>query len=66
MSRVFEHPNYYGGFVCPVCHTSDDRPVVLEPIAEPEGNIVECAQVHADCHAEVEEAKRTINERKAG
>lgn len=49
-SRVFDHPNYHGGFDCPVCRTSKDAPVVLVPIPGTEDDgIVECKQVHAAC-----------------
>jgi len=48
--RKFEHPNM-DGFVCPICHTSADEPVILVPIPGTERDtIVECQQVHAECY----------------
>jgi hypothetical protein len=48
--RTFPHPNMEN-FVCPVCMTSADFPVVLVPIPGTEdGNIVQARQVHADCY----------------
>ena len=47
--REFEHPNLEG-FVCPLCDTSTDAPVVLIPIpGTEEGNIMQAAQVHSHC-----------------
>ena len=49
--RTFEHPDFSGGFTCPICSTSADAPVVLVLIAGTEdGNIMEAAQVHAECY----------------
>jgi hypothetical protein len=47
--RIFPHPNPVN-FMCPVCQTNADRPVILLPIpgTEKDGN-VECKQVHAEC-----------------
>lgn len=49
--RVFQHPNRSGGFRCPICKTSADRPVVLVGIPGTEnGNIQQAAQAHAECY----------------
>ena len=64
-SRVFEHPNMSGGFVCPVCKCGADDPVVLAPIPGTQhDNIVECKQVHAKCW-EVIDLVRQIEETRA-
>lgn len=49
--REFAHPNMSGGFVCPVCNTGKDAPVVLVgiPGTESDGTI-ECKQVHSECY----------------
>ena len=48
--RTFEHPNMEG-FECPICHSSKDAPVVLVGIPGTEdGNIMQAAQVHAECY----------------
>jgi hypothetical protein len=48
-SRVFDHPNPIN-FLCPICKTKADRPVVLVALPGTEsGNIVEAEQVHAEC-----------------
>lgn len=48
--RIFDHPNMGGGFICPACGTSEDKPVVLIAIdGTEEGRIAQAAQVHADC-----------------
>lgn len=53
--REFEHPNYSCGFVCPVCKTSTDKPVVLVGIPGTEdGWNMEAEQVHALCQSLVE------------
>lgn len=50
MSRAFPHPNYAHGFVCPICRTAADAPVVLVPNSEPdEDGICTADQVHEDC-----------------
>ncbi len=47
--RQFAHPNMEN-FLCPICQTKADKPVVLVGIKEPEENgIVECKQVHSEC-----------------
>jgi hypothetical protein len=47
--RVFDHPNMHN-FKCPICHTSDDKPVVLVGIGgtESDGNM-EARQYHLEC-----------------
>jgi hypothetical protein len=48
--RTFDHPNYTGGFTCPVCKTDADLPVTLIGIPGTEdGNIMRAEQVHAEC-----------------
>ena len=48
--RTFDHPNFWGGWRCPVCKTSADAPVTLIPIPGTETDgIVQCKQVHAEC-----------------
>ena len=48
-SRIFEHP-YPVNFLCPICKTKADCPVVLVEIpGTEEDGIVECSQVHAEC-----------------
>ena len=47
--RFFEHPNP-DGFLCPICKTGDDKPVVLVKIAGTEKDgIIEAKQIHLDC-----------------
>lgn len=47
--RSFEHPNM-DGFVCPICKTSDDKPIVLIGISGTEDDgIMEAHQYHVDC-----------------
>lgn len=66
--KPFKHPNFYGGFTCPVCNTSADRPVVLLAIpgTERDGNC-EAVQVHHECAKLVEKmAKIEEKEKEAG
>lgn len=50
--RVFPHPNLGHGWICPICRTAADQPVVLIPKSEPdEHGICEAEQVHAECWA---------------
>ena len=47
--RVFEHPNLEN-FKCPICGTSDDKPVVLVAIDGTEkGRNMEARQYHIEC-----------------
>ncbi len=47
--RVFEHPNLEN-FKCPICGTSDDKPVTLIGInGTQEGFNIEANQYHIDC-----------------
>jgi hypothetical protein len=48
-SRIFPHHNN-ANFLCPVCKTNADRPVILLPIPGTEKDCnVECRPVHAEC-----------------
>jgi hypothetical protein len=48
--RTFDHPNVSGGWRCPICGTSDDKPVVLIGIdGTQEGGIMQANQYHLDC-----------------
>jgi hypothetical protein len=48
--RQFEHPNM-NGFLCPICKTAADAPVVLVGIpGTEEDGIIECDQVHSECY----------------
>ena len=50
--RTFEHPNYAGGFICPLCQTAADQPVTLVEIpGTEEGFNIQAMQVHAECLA---------------
>ena len=49
--KIFEHPNMFE-FKCPICGTSDDKPVTLVSIAGtevPESKRIKAKQVHVDC-----------------
>jgi len=47
--KVFERPNL-NGFICPICGTAEDKPVVLVEIeGTQKGNIAEARQYHIDC-----------------
>lgn len=48
--RIFDHPNMHGDWVCPVCKTKADKPVVLVGKDGTEmDNIMEVVQTHVDC-----------------
>ena len=48
--RVFKEPNTDIEFVCPICKTSDIKPVTLVGIVgTEEGNNMKAIQVHIDC-----------------
>lgn len=50
--RAFPKPNHSLGFVCPVCNTSADVPVVLVSIPSTyDDGICEAIQVHEECAA---------------
>lgn len=47
--KVFEHPNL-DKFICPICNTSEDKPVVLIGVdGTQEGNNMQAAQIHLYC-----------------
>ena len=47
--RVFEHPNL-SNFNCPICNTSEDKPVTLCIIdGTKEDRIAQAIQIHIDC-----------------
>lgn len=47
--RTFEHPNKKN-FICPICKTQEDKPVVLVAILGTEKDgIVQARQYHLDC-----------------
>lgn len=48
--RQFPHPNM-NGFICPVCNTNSDFPVVLVGIPGTEdGGNMQARQVHYECY----------------
>ena len=48
--RIFKHANMFGGWECPICHTSEDKPVVLIGIdGTQDGRNEQAEQVHVDC-----------------
>lgn len=48
--KQFGHPNM-DGFICPICNTNADEPVVLVGIPGIEiDGIIECKQVHSECY----------------
>jgi hypothetical protein len=48
--RIFEKPNLSDGWKCPVCETSEEKPVTLVGIrgTEDEG-LMKAEQFHVDC-----------------
>jgi len=49
--RVFQHPNM-SKFKCPICGTSEDKPVTLIGISgteRPDSKIIQAEQYHVDC-----------------
>ncbi len=49
MIKEFEHPNMKG-FVCPICKTSEDRPIILMSVpGTQEKNIARAQQYHRTC-----------------
>ena len=47
--RVFDHPNL-AGFLCPICKTVADKPVVLvKKAGTGKDGIMEAEQIHLDC-----------------
>ena len=48
--HIFDHPNFQGGFECPICKTSEDKAVVLIGIlGTEEGSIMQARQYHVGC-----------------
>ena len=48
--RSFKHPNTNGSWVCPICKTNDDKPVVLIGIVgTQDGGNIQAEQFHLDC-----------------
>lgn len=48
--RTFDHPNTSSGWKCPICNTSEDKPVVLIGIVgTEEDRNMEAEQFHLDC-----------------
>ena len=58
MSRVFDHPNLSLDWVCPICRTNADIPVILVPIKQIDEWNAEAEQVHLKCAALVAETAR--------
>jgi len=49
--RVFDPPNTFNVWRCPIGNTAADNPAVLVPIPGTErGGNVEARQIHAACH----------------
>lgn len=57
--RAFDHPNMTN-FMCPICRTKADKPVVLVGIhgTEDEGNM-QAEQVHLECYELVERMSKS-------
>lgn len=48
--RIFKKPNISGGFICPICGSSEEKEVVLIGIQGTENNgNMEARQYHLDC-----------------
>ena len=50
--NIFDHPNTSNGWVCPICKTNADKPVVLIGIVgtyESENKVEQAEQFHLDC-----------------
>ena len=48
--RAFAKPNLGGGWKCPICHTAEEKEVVLVGIQGTEdGGNIQAEQVHLDC-----------------
>lgn len=48
--RTFEHPNTSDNWVCPICNTNEDKPIVLiDIIGTKEGNNMQAEQFRLDC-----------------
>ena len=56
--RVFDHPNMRN-FLCPVCRTKADKPVVLIGIPGTEDNgTMRAQQAHLECYELVEKMQK--------
>lgn len=48
--KIFEHPNTNGNWLCPICKTNENKPVILIGIDDTiDGNIMQAEQFHVDC-----------------
>lgn len=48
--KTFEHPNLDTDWICPICGTREDKPIVLIGIAgTEEGNNIQAEVFHLDC-----------------
>ena len=48
--KIFEEPNLGNGWKCPICGTSEKKPVTLIPIlGTRKGNISQAEQYHVSC-----------------
>ena len=48
--KIFDKPNLSNKWICPICKTSDNKPVIL--VGDPEtskDNLMEAEQYHVDC-----------------
>lgn len=48
--KNFKHPNWQKDEKCPLCNTTEDKPVILVPIAgTSDGNLAEAQKIHEHC-----------------
>lgn len=48
--KIFEHPNLDADWICPICKTREDKPVVLIGInGTQKDSIMEAEVFHLDC-----------------
>lgn len=48
--RIFEKPNLSGRWKCPICNSSDEKPVFLAgKYGTQKDNLVEAEQIHVEC-----------------
>jgi len=57
--RIFNHPNMNAEWKCPICHTSEDKPILLNDNTQFENNI-EAEQVHVDCISDLRIVKLSM------